>query len=114
MIVNLQSPLSDVFAYKFSPTATKEKPLLGNASIGEFLRMKFDKGCHFGTDELLRSGHYKFHGWSFDFRPFLSKYLYNVVNSRQWQEVYAPNKRGVRIAAGMPTRTRVIKFPING
>lgn len=85
----------EVFAYKFSSTATPEKPDILNSETPEgFLKRKYDGRLVFGLDNLHKSGHYRIHGWVFDFTPFMRQYLVKQYDS--WQEYYAPNKTLLR------------------
>jgi len=81
-------------SYAFSKTATPTPPnILGDKTITEFLKSKYDKGCIFGLDNLYK-GYYKYFGWCFDFNPFLKTYLVKQYNS--WAEYKAPNKTLLR------------------
>jgi len=59
----------------------------------EFLKRAYVR-FYTNNDNLIRSGHYRLMGYSFDFRPFLKKYLYKQYG--QWHEAYAPNKTTLR------------------
>lgn len=90
---------SEIFAYKFSDTATEIKPVLFNEEHStpiEFLKFKYQRGCFFGLDNLMNSGHYKLLGWSFDFTPFLKRFVYSQYG--HWTDVYAPNRTALRNA----------------
>lgn len=86
-------------AYKFSNTALETQPnilkLNGNdISPEEFLKLKYGGGIAFGIDNLLKSGVYRIHGWKFDFRPYLHRYVYCQYGT--WTEAWAPNKTALR------------------
>lgn len=82
-------------AYKFSSTATNERPdILQGKTEMDFLKSKYDHGCIFGLDNLHRHGCYKLAGWQFDFRPFMKRFVIKQYDS--WQEYFAPNKTMLR------------------
>jgi len=82
-------------SYKFSNTAVKNRPdILNGKTEIEFLKTKYQRGCFFGLDNLHRIGGYKIHGWYFNFKPFLQKFIVKQYDS--WQEYYAPNKTLLR------------------
>lgn len=86
---------NEIFAYKFSKTATSNKAdILKGITPIEFLKGKYDRGCIFGIDRLHRSGHYRLMGWSYDFTPFMKQYVVKQYDS--WQEYWAPNKTLLR------------------
>lgn len=86
---------NEIFAYKFSSTATPEKPdILNDITLKEFLKSKYDGGLSFGLDNLQKSGHYKYRGWSYDFTPFMKQYLVKQYDS--WEEYWSPNKTLLR------------------
>jgi len=64
----------DIEAYKFSETA-REKPYF-KEGIREFLKNKLYDPFSFGFQNLTDRGIYKIHGWVFDFRPLLKKFVY--------------------------------------
>lgn len=76
-------------AYKFSPTATSEQPdiLQGETEI-DWIKAKFHGSSM--DNNLQRQGIYKIAGWSFDFKPFLKRFI--VRQYDQWSVYYAPNK----------------------
>lgn len=82
-----------VSSYKFSDTATDEKPTLwlGNASIDEWLLTQYTSvgSCN---QNLLHYGYHKTCGWVFHFN--LNRYIYKYYGS--WHEAYAPNKQLLR------------------
>ncbi len=81
--------------YKFSTAATDTPPdILNGKSPEQFLKDKYTRGCIFGLDHLKNSGFYKYMGWSFNFTPFLKKFL--VKQYDHWQECYAINKAALR------------------
>lgn len=81
---------NEIFAYKFSNTATPEKPdILNGQTPKEFLEQKY-----IGLDNLHRSGHYKLMGWCYDFTPFMKQYVVKQYDS--WQEYWSPNKTLLR------------------
>lgn len=88
--------LERVTGWKFSPTATDNRPsLLDNYNnVAEFLAAKFTRGMIFGLDKLHSFGMYKIAGWQFDFRPFLRRFV--VEQNGHWQAYYAPNKSALR------------------
>lgn len=86
---------NEIFAYKFSSTATSEKPdILNGETPEEFLKGKYDGGLVFGLDNLHKSGRYRIHGWIFDFTSFMKNYVVKQYDS--WQEYWAPNKTLLR------------------
>jgi hypothetical protein len=89
--------MTEVKAYKFSSCATDIAPnILNGKTPIEFLTDKYSKGCIFGLDCLKKSACYKFMGWSFNFSPFLKKFL--VKQYDHWQEMYAPNQTAIRLS----------------
>ncbi len=86
--------LANIDCYKFSSTAIEHKPLFSNITVTDFLNNKYDKGCIFGRENLMKSGVYKYRGWAYDFRPHLRLYVYRQHG--EWQQVYAPSKKAVR------------------
>jgi hypothetical protein len=46
------------------------------------------------NNNLIHHGCYKLMGYSYDFKPYLKKYLYQQYGN--WQEAYAPNKTRLR------------------
>jgi hypothetical protein len=83
-------------AYKFSDMALNKKPdILQGITPGQFLKEKYTKGFPFGLFEIKRSGHYKIHGWSFDFTPYLKRYVVKDYHGNIHEE-WAPNKTAVR------------------
>lgn len=79
--------------YNFTGKA-KEENKIDFKEPGEFLKRKFEKGCIFGQDNLLRTGTYKEMGWSYDFKPFLKRFL--VKQYGNWSEYYCLNKTTLR------------------
>jgi len=67
---------------------TKEKDIIN------FLNHKYQRGCIFGQDNLLRFGCYKFQGWNYDFRQYLKLFL--VKQHGNWIELYARNKTALK------------------
>jgi len=50
---------------------------------------------HFtNNDCLIRYGYYKTMGYTYDFRPYLKRYVYKQYG--EWREAYAPNKKKLR------------------
>jgi hypothetical protein len=84
---------TQVQAYKFSQTAT-DTPTITIDNPVEFLKSKYTRGSIFGLDNLQRSGRYKLMGWSYDFRPYLKRFIVKQYGS--WQDYYAPNKTALR------------------
>ena len=60
----------------------------------EYLKGVFDGGYHGSLDNIKENGKMLWAGWSYDFTPFLKKYLYKQYGS--WTECYAPNKTLLR------------------
>jgi hypothetical protein len=85
--------MNTVRCYAFSETAT-EKPPMEIENPKQFLTDKYDRGCFFGLDNLQKFGCYKLSGWSYDFRPFLKRFVVKQYDS--WQEYFAPNKTLLR------------------
>ena len=85
--------LNEVNAYAFSETATKDRPQF-SITVKDFVKSKYQRGCFFGLDNLMSQGVYKIHGWCFNLRPFLKKFLYKQYGD--WHEVFAPNKTALR------------------
>ena len=79
--------------YNFTGKA-KEENKIDFKKPEEFLKRKFEKGCIFGQDNLLRNGIYKEMGWSYDFKPFLKRFL--VKQYGNWSEYYCLNKTTLR------------------
>ena len=94
--------LNEVRAHKFSSTATEEKPNLNKTLISgkkittvkDFLKFQYERFHYFGTDNLMEYGVYKVHGWVFDFKPYLRRFVYKQYGG--WSEAYAPNKTALR------------------
>ena len=87
--------IENISAYKFSSTAVKDRPFifkLNGVDITpqEFLKHKYNGGCNFGLDDLMRYGVYKILGWSFNFRPYLKRYVFLQYGT--WDEAFSPNK----------------------
>lgn len=77
--------------YKFSDTAATHCPnILNGLSPKQFLDKAYTVSILFGLDGLLKTGTYKIAGYSFDFKPFLKRFLINQHGN--WIEYYAPNK----------------------
>lgn len=72
---------------------TREANKLDIQNPIEWLKEKFKK-FSFGWDNLQGSGIYKEMGWAYDFRPFLTKYVYRAYG--HWQECWAINKTHLR------------------
>lgn len=68
--------------------------ILNGKSEKEFLNEKFQKGCIFGLDHLMRSSCYKLGGWAYYFD--MPKFL--VKQYGEWQEYFAPSKTALRKA----------------
>jgi len=81
-------------AYKFVKTDSLCPDVLSGKSEQEFLRLKYQRGMMFGLDTLQKTGTYRLSGWSFNFRPFMKRFLYKRYG--EWVEVYAPNKTSLR------------------
>lgn len=85
--------MSEIRVYDFTGRATEEnKTSFENPE--QFLKEKFNGGCNFGTENLMRYGVYKLMGWAYDFKPFLKSFLYK--QNGEWTEIYAPNKTLLR------------------
>lgn len=93
-MVNQYEINKDVIAHKFSSSAKEKKPEFNDEKVDTFLKSKYQKGTVFGRENLQREGVYKEAGWSYNFRPYMNKYL--VKQGGQWGEVYAPNKSALR------------------
>jgi len=86
----------EVKHYKFSATAKEDCPdILNGLSPKEFLDEKYSKGTFFGLDKLSRSGVYLLDGYSFDFKPYLKRFL--IHQNGTWCEYYAPNKTKLKV-----------------
>ena len=68
--------------------------ILNGSTEKEFLLSKYQKGCIFGLDNLMRYGCYKLGGWAYYFD--MPKFL--VKQHGQWSEYFAPNKTALRNA----------------
>ena len=79
--------------YRFTMHAAKTPPDIfqeEKITPEQFLKAKYQNRYDFGTENLVRTGHFRIMGWIFDFRPFLKLFL--VKSGRSWDEVWAPNK----------------------
>lgn len=112
MKVTLNSKVSTITAYRLTSGAAAKRPSgFDEMTIREFLKMKYDKGYHFGTDALVKSGCYREGGWEFDFRPFLKKYLV-LSGYNTWTEAFAPTKTGARNAYALSRNVPIMNFPM--
>lgn len=82
--------------------------LQDSKSVKEWLCSKYSSPFSFGVDSLKR-GFYRLGGWSFDFRPFLKKYIYTDCGSIH--TCYAPNIKAVRKANSLRRAERVAAAP---
>jgi hypothetical protein len=73
----------------------KERPTIENAK--EFLTRAYTR-FFTNNDNLLRYGCYRSMGYSYNFSPYLKRYVYCQYSN--WQEVYAPNKTLLRQVIG--------------
>ena len=82
-------------SYPFSTCASPIPPDIFHGQTPEqFLASKYQRGYIFGLDNLKRYGSYKLHGWNFNFRPVMKKFL--VKQHGYWEEVWARNKTAIR------------------
>ena len=80
-----------------SNVPSKAPTILNEYTISpiEYLKGVFGDGGYHGALQNLQSvGTMLWAGWSYDFKPFLKKYLYKQYGS--WVECYAPNKTLLR------------------
>jgi len=61
--------------------------------VNDFLNKAYQR-YYTGNDNLINYGYYKLMGYKFDFKKYLTKYLYKQYG--QWHEAYAPNKTILR------------------
>lgn len=74
--------------------------ILNGKTPTEFLKEKYEKPFNFGIENLARNGFYRIAGWSFNFRPFLCRYVYRQRD--HWYCGFAPTKALLRKSC--PTR----------
>lgn len=58
------------------------------------LKEKMASPFNFGTAEIMRTGHFKLMGYRYDFRPWLTRFVYRQYG--QWHEAYALNRTNLR------------------
>lgn len=96
-------------AVPFSESATSEKPdILQGKTPEQFLKSKYIRGCIFGLDCLQREGVYRISGWSFNFRPFMRKFV--VKQYGHWSEMWGPNKTSIRLST-FGTVDQIVELP---
>ena len=86
--------------WKFSECAEKEPIIKG--TIENFLKEKLQNPLSFGHINLRKDGIYRLHGWAFDFRGYLKRYVFKT--NYGLEEGYFINKTNVRKVA----RTKVL------
>lgn len=79
--------------YKFSQYATSEQTLNIDNPV-EFIKSKYSNPFNFGVDNLKRYGIYKLHGWVYNLKPYMNKYIVKQYDT--WSEYYAINKTTLR------------------
>ncbi len=89
---------------------TKARQFETVEQIKEFLKMKFNGGSNFGTDNLLRDGTYREMAIWYDFRPWLKKYLVEYENGSFYAQ-WAPSKGQLREATYLSRKEKVYNFP---
>lgn len=79
-------------------------------SIKTFLTLKYGGGMAFGIDHLLKQGEYRYMAYSYDFTPYLTKYL---VHSEYGDLMcrYAPSIKELRKSAYLSRQDKVYLFP---
>lgn len=60
----------------------------------DFLMERYSSKFGCGLDELKSTGRYKLLGWSYDFKPYLKRFLVKRYGS--WSEYFAPNRTLLR------------------
>ncbi len=80
--------------YKFNKDATGEASTEVLTDPKKYVIEKLQSRYSFGTVDIMQTGWFKLMGFAYDFRPFLTKYLYKQYG--QWHEAYAINKTNLR------------------
>ena len=86
-------------SYKFStaPAVPPVAPdILGSNTPEQFLKRIYQRDSMFGLDNLKASGYYRIHGWAYNFRPFMKRFV--VCQYDSWQSQWAPNVTALRRA----------------
>lgn len=98
------------YAFNERGDLTKARPFETMEEIKSFLGLKYCGGSMFGSDELVRSGHYKECAISYNFRPFLTRYLIQTQYG-DLQSGWAPSKGALRRAMHLTRNDKVFIFP---
>lgn len=86
-----------VFAYRFAKhdrVPTERPDIFRGVTPEQFLDAKYQRALIFGLQNLQQTGWYRISGWSFDFTPYMKRFVVKQYDS--WQEYWAPNKTLLR------------------
>jgi len=95
------------------------KALVRLEEIGDFKKLSLAEREQTGNrfnelwhSDAYRSGQYRQHGWVFDFRPFMTRFLVKT-KLYGWQEVWSFKKKYIRKNAATPSGIlEIIEAPI--
>tara|TARA_R110002167_G_scaffold325017_2_gene531138 strand:- start:324 stop:659 length:336 start_codon:yes stop_codon:yes gene_type:complete len=97
MTIDKRAVLKDVVGRDFTGRATANDKgwTAPDKLVIDWLKWQYEPHMS-NIYDLLNSGSYKYMGWSYDFTPYMNRYIYKQHG--QWFEVYAPNKTMLRKA----------------
>lgn len=86
--------MNSVSAYKFNAAAGDRPRFKEHVKVEGWLKGVYNGKYHSSLHDLRHYGYYHLHGWAFNLRPHLRRFL--IRQRYEWQEVWAPSRTTLR------------------